>query len=1066
MLIINRYRFTSTLFAFLFLLYCLIGNAQDKEHKKPFQEKSDRQKKDPSVVLTQDKLDHIAQSFSEWMKANEVLQRSPELWQNKTITPLQITMYGKLKAVSPDIKINFHERNGTPIFISGSKLGTPPAFASPQTIAERNSFTARAFLQTNSSLLKISEASNEFKQIAYQTDDNGRAHIRYQQVYHGLDVWGKEIYVHVDRFGNVDLFNGRYEPTPSTVSDINTSVSEADAIKIAIDDVSKAQELKKFSEFEQDALAYNGPSAKKIIFCDYDSGAPHLAYIIEVRPNFIDWLRYFVDAKSGNILFKFNNTCLDGPAKATAVDLNNVTRTIDTYQHNNQYYMIDASRPMFNAAKSVFPDNTVGTIWTIDARNTDLKSLFHVMSANNTWTDKAAVSAHYNGAITYEYFRQTHNRNSIDGQGSTIMSAIHVTQNGQPMDNAFWNGRMISYGDGNVITTSWPGALDGAAHEMTHGVTEHTAGLEYLFQSGALNESFSDIFACMVDRDDWRMFEDITIQSQFPTGALRDLVDPHNGGTKLGDPGWQPAHMNEYLNFDQSRDNGGVHYNSGIPNKAANLIATAITRDKAEKIAYCALTTKLTKQSQFIDCRLAMVKCAEEIYGANSAEAQAVKNSYDQVGITDGGGTKKPDDVPPVSAGDKMLITSTDPNDPFYLWIATPPATNPNDFKSLTQTEVIRKPSIADDGSIAVFVDGSNNLRAIAVNPAAPLEQILDNTGIWNNVSLSRDAKLLSATTTLEDASMFLFDVSTTTVRGKKITLTTPSYSDTPVPNSVVYADAMEFTFDKQYMLYDSFNEVNISGVDFAFWEINLLNVWDKAKNDFGSGKAQRMFPFEPGLSLGNPSMARTKSTVFTFEKQNPTAQTTEIMAVDINSGDVKKVGDSSFPQFGYPTYSGDDKIISFGKISAGKNIILNVAMGNDGISASGSAVPFISDAKFPVWFRQGKRPVSVESNHQPDANQIVLTQNYPNPFLSVNGNNATTQIGYSIPKANHVRLTIYDALGREIARLVNATEDAGTHLAEWNGKSVEGFDVPAGMYFYRLTAGTQTLTMKMLITK
>ncbi|NOY06834.1 MAG: M4 family metallopeptidase, partial [Chlorobi bacterium] len=264
-----------------------------------------------------------------------------------------------------------------------------------------------------------------------------------------------------------------------------------------------------------------------------------------------------------------------------------MTRTIDTYLYQGTYFMIDATRPMFDAQKSVFPTKTVGTIVTIDARNTDMKSLYVMNSANNTWTDKSAVSAHYNAVTTYEYFRTTFNRNSIDNKGMAIQSVVHVTSNNQPMNNAFWNGQFMAYGDGKT----WKplaGGLDIGAHEMTHGVTGFTAGLEYVFQSGALNESISDIFGAMVDRDDWQMGEGIVPVSSFPSGALRDMADPHNGVTDKNHPAWQPSHMNEFMKLDINYDNGGVHINSGIPNHCAYLLAQAIGRDKTERIVYCA----------------------------------------------------------------------------------------------------------------------------------------------------------------------------------------------------------------------------------------------------------------------------------------------------------------------------------------------------------------------------------------------------------------------------------------------------------------------------------------------
>lgn len=219
-----------------------------------------------------------------------------------------------------------------------------------------------------------------------------------------------------------------------------------------------------------------------------------------------------------------------------------------------------------------------------------------------------SVSAHSNIGIVFDYFYNTFGRRAIDNQGSTIMSLIHVTENGRPMDNAYWNGAFMLYGDGNIGYKALAGGLDVAAHEMAHGITQHTVGLEYKFQSGALNESISDVFGAMVDRSDWLLGEDIVQTAYYPSDALRDMENPHNGGTSRNDHYWQPASMSEYVELDISEDNGGVHTNSGIPNHACYLIGHAIGKDKTEQIYYRILDARyLNTQSNFVDMRLAAI---------------------------------------------------------------------------------------------------------------------------------------------------------------------------------------------------------------------------------------------------------------------------------------------------------------------------------------------------------------------------------------------------------------------------------------------------------------------------
>ena len=177
--------------------------------------------------------------------------------------------------------------------------------------------------------------------------------------------------------------------------------------------------------------------------------------------------------------------------------------------------------------------------------------------------------------------------------------------------------------------------LDVAAHEFTHGVISYESNLIYQNQSGALNESLSDIMAAMVDRDDWLLGEDCT---RIEPGFLRSLSTPGMGSS------WQPAHMSEYrqLPNTDAGDQGGVHVNSGIPNRAAYLIAEGLSiegigesigRDKTEQIFYRALTM-LTRDAEFIDAAAVSLAEAEALYGVGSTEARAVEDAWESVGVS------------------------------------------------------------------------------------------------------------------------------------------------------------------------------------------------------------------------------------------------------------------------------------------------------------------------------------------------------------------------------------------------------------------------------------------------
>jgi len=223
---------------------------------------------------------------------------------------------------------------------------------------------------------------------------------------------------------------------------------------------------------------------------------------------------------------------------------------------------------------------------------------------------------------TYDFYREIFNRNSVDGKGMRLDSSVHY---GNSFDNAFWNGQQMVYGDGDgQLFDRFTKCLDVVAHELTHGVTQFTAQLEYQDQPGALNESMSDVFGTMVKQ--YILKQDVT-QADWLIGAgllipkagtnrtaLRSMKAP---GTAYDDPELgkdpQPAKMSNY--YTGGGDNGGVHINSGIPNHAFYLAATAIGGNSWEvtgKIWYEALTTRLQSQSQFADAAAATREIAQK----------------------------------------------------------------------------------------------------------------------------------------------------------------------------------------------------------------------------------------------------------------------------------------------------------------------------------------------------------------------------------------------------------------------------------------------------------------------
>jgi Zn-dependent metalloprotease len=258
-------------------------------------------------------------------------------------------------------------------------------------------------------------------------------------------------------------------------------------------------------------------------------------------------------------------------------------------------------------------------------------------------TGDLAVDEAYDGlGATYDFFSEAYGRNSIDAEGMAMDATVHF---GQDYNNAFWNSERMVFGDGDgELFNRFTVSLDVIGHELTHGVTEDEAQLMYFFQSGALNESVSDVFGSLVkqrllnqtaDQADWLIGAGL-FTANVNGVALRSMKEP---GTAYDDPVLgkdpQPAHMSNYVRT--FADNGGVHINSGIPNHAFYLMAMQIggyAWEKAGRIWYETLRDpQLRPNASFMRYAQLTLQHAEQLYGSGSSERQAVRDGWSKVGI-------------------------------------------------------------------------------------------------------------------------------------------------------------------------------------------------------------------------------------------------------------------------------------------------------------------------------------------------------------------------------------------------------------------------------------------------
>lgn len=263
-------------------------------------------------------------------------------------------------------------------------------------------------------------------------------------------------------------------------------------------------------------------------------------------------------------------------------------------------------------------------------------------SEGDAATGDAAVDEAYDGAgATFALYEEVFDRNSIDDRGLRLDSTVHY---GDRYDNAFWNGSQMVYGDGDgELFNRFTISVDVIGHELTHGVTQYEAGLIYYGESGALNESMSDVFGILVkqrllnqtaEASDWIIGAGLLTEKVKGVG-IRSMKAP---GTAYDDPVLgkdpQPGHVDDL--YTGTADNAGVHINSGIPNRAFYLAATAMggyAWEKAGKIWYIALRDRLRARANFKRAAKILVDVAKELYGPDSPEQLAVQTAWETVGV-------------------------------------------------------------------------------------------------------------------------------------------------------------------------------------------------------------------------------------------------------------------------------------------------------------------------------------------------------------------------------------------------------------------------------------------------
>ncbi|MEO7912359.1 MAG: M4 family metallopeptidase, partial [Roseiflexaceae bacterium] len=331
---------------------------------------------------------------------------------------------------------------------------------------------ARGFLDQNRTLFGLKSAADELRLLRIEPDAQLHyAHVRLDQIYHGIPVFGKQLIVHIDPQGQVVSVNGHFVPGIDlpTQPSIGAEQAEGAAVRDLLENQLELDERARVTTDVRSA------KTQLMVYID-QSGKPRLSWSVTIMTEkpLGQW-RSFVNAMRPTVIHAFDS-------------------------------LTEAKRRVTFSA-----DNS-----------TDLPGR-QLIDEGERSRDPVAQAAHDGAGVVYDYYLKTFKRDSLDGRGLPLVSTVHYGSDSEDSENAAWIGEasQMIYGDGGRIFKPLPYGLDVIGHELTHGVTENTANLIYEGQSGALNESYSDVFGALIERKNWTMGEAIVKSPPFPAPFLR-----------------------------------------------------------------------------------------------------------------------------------------------------------------------------------------------------------------------------------------------------------------------------------------------------------------------------------------------------------------------------------------------------------------------------------------------------------------------------------------------------------------------------------------------------------------
>ncbi len=518
------------------------------------------------------------------------------------------------------------------------------------------------------------DQDNTFQGLKMNLDPSGMSHQRYQQYYKGIIVEYGTLITH-SRNGLVQSINGELYNAKNI--SILPNISSKAGLQYAIT-ATGAQKYVWEDKLEAEANSYVKPTGELVIYSNINTGKINLAFKYDIFASLpVSREEVYVDAHTGKILFRnqiikhLNNTIVSKKLKNEISNFENVidvkTKVI-TANADTKYSGSRSIETSFNTSLNayVLNDLTRGNgIITYNSESTDTMPSTHFTDSDNNWSaaefdnatfDNVALDAHWGAEKTFDFWKNTFNRNSFDDNNGQIRSYVHYTPtSGSGWDNAQWTGSVMRYGDGVNLTPLT--SVDVLGHEIGHAVCQYTAKLVYSYQSGAMNEGYSDIWGACIEQ--YSKFGNLNAgQDTTSPGTLGVWKIGEQLGSNLRSMSYPLSKGNPdtYLGTNWSTgtaDSGGVHNNSGVLNhwfyiltagksgtNNATIIAnrdtyavTGIGMTKSSQIAYYAERDYLTPNATYFDARNATLLVAKNIYGCAANEYIQVMNSWNAVNV-------------------------------------------------------------------------------------------------------------------------------------------------------------------------------------------------------------------------------------------------------------------------------------------------------------------------------------------------------------------------------------------------------------------------------------------------